>query len=67
MTQLKWIQNDSASFDAIPDWLKNDANYFVTSLSGIHGQAITETVLAYVLSVYRGLDQARTLQRKRVW
>lgn len=67
MTQLKWIQKDSAGLDAIPDWLKNDGSYFVTSLSGIHGQAITETVLAYVLSVYRGLDQARTLQRKRVW
>ncbi|WP_157945030.1 NAD(P)-dependent oxidoreductase [Apilactobacillus quenuiae] len=62
--QLKWIQALSAGVDYYPlDQLK-DKDIYLTTVSGIHAEPISETVIGMILGNYRDINEAA---RKRSW
>ncbi|TPR24539.1 hydroxyacid dehydrogenase [Apilactobacillus micheneri] len=62
--QLKWIQALSAGVDYYPlDQLK-DKNVYLTTVSGIHAEPISETVIGMILGNYRAINESA---RKRSW
>jgi D-2-hydroxyacid dehydrogenase (NADP+) len=62
-----WVHCIRAGYDEFPIDEYADAGVVLTNSTGIHGTAIGETVLGYMLSFARGLHTYRDRQRTRVW
>jgi phosphoglycerate dehydrogenase-like enzyme len=65
--RLRWVHSGAAGVRAslTPPMLERDILF--TNSAGIHGPAVAETVLAYLLYFARGLDHAVESQRRRGW
>lgn len=64
---IKWIQAKSAGVDYLPLDLLADQGIILTSASGMHAQAITETVFAMILGYSRQVFQSRHYQANKYW
>lgn len=64
---VSWVQATSAGVDYLPENIKNNADVFVTNVSGIHAIPISETVFAYILGTYRNLFYSAKVQANNVW
>ncbi|MFW6448342.1 MAG: D-2-hydroxyacid dehydrogenase [Halobacteriota archaeon] len=66
-TDVDWLQSILAGVDryAIDDL--EAAGVVVTNATGIHGNAVGQTVAGYVLSFARRLHRYRDFQRQRTW
>ena len=66
-TSLRWVHSGAAGVGGslTPEMLASDAVF--TNSAGIHGPAVAETVLAYLLHFGRGLDLAVDAQRRSEW
>jgi phosphoglycerate dehydrogenase-like enzyme len=67
-SSLRWLQQWSAG----ADWLMRhseaaEADFVLTSTSGIHAIQITEHIFAFLLALARELPQALEAQRRRRW
>ncbi len=67
-SSLRWLQQWSAG----ADWLLRhpeaaEADFVLTSTSGIHAIQITEHIFAFLLALARELPQALDAQRHRQW
>ncbi|HKF72311.1 MAG TPA: NAD(P)-dependent oxidoreductase [Stellaceae bacterium] len=66
---LEWVQLESVGFAeyAALDWTTLGKRLRVTNLAGFFAEPVAESILAGVLSLYRGIDRLATLQAKREW
>lgn len=64
---LKWVFSLSAGVEGIVPVLKDLSNVCLTNTKGIHGIPISETVMGYLLSTFRGLPQVKENQRRHRW
>ena len=64
---LKWIQLESAGIDYLPQVVLDNPSIRISTTSGIHASAITESVFAYILSYGRGMYQTIQAQQDREW
>ncbi|MFT8916663.1 MAG: phosphoglycerate dehydrogenase [Oenococcus sp.] len=64
---LKWLQTISAGIDFLPLTELAKRGVIVSNMSGLHSEAISENVLAYILILNRGIKQALSNQAKHVW
>ncbi|MFT8325267.1 phosphoglycerate dehydrogenase [Oenococcus sicerae] len=64
---LKWIQMISAGIDFLPLAELAKRGVIVSNMSGLHSEAISENVLAYMLIFNRSLKKALENQAKQVW
>lgn len=64
---IKWIQAKSAGVDYLPLDLLADQGIILSSASGMHAQAITETVFAMILGYARQVFQSRHYQAHKYW
>lgn len=64
---LKWIQLESAGVDYLPREILDNPQIIITTVSGIHASAITESVFAYILSKGRGMYQSYKAQQAKEW
>jgi phosphoglycerate dehydrogenase-like enzyme len=64
---LRWVHSGAAGVRAslTPEMLGRDVMF--TNSAGIHGPAVAETVLAYMLYFARALDHAVEAQARRAW
>ncbi|MGY4104327.1 NAD(P)-dependent oxidoreductase [Ignavigranum ruoffiae] len=67
MKQLKWVQVESAGVDYLPKEIIENPDLMVSTTTGIHASAITESVFAYILGKGRGLYQSLKAQEDRTW
>lgn len=65
--QLRWIQVESAGVDYLPKEVIENPEIMVSTATGIHASAITESVFAYILGKGRGLYQSLKAQEERTW
>lgn len=63
-SQLKWIQALSAGVDYYPLDQLRAKDIYLTTVSGIHAEPISETVIGMILGNYRAINEAA---RKRLW
>jgi phosphoglycerate dehydrogenase-like enzyme len=65
--RLRWVHSGAAGVRAslTPEMLERAVVF--TNSAGIHGPAVAETVLAYLLYFARGLDHAVAGQVRRAW
>ncbi len=64
---LKWVQTISAGIDFLPLDQLAKRGIMVSNMSGLHSEAISENVLAYILILNRGLKFALANQAKQSW
>lgn len=64
---LKWIQLMSAGVDYVDMERLNELGVTLTNASGIHGQAITESIFGMILNHTRKIGYSLIKQRKRKW
>jgi phosphoglycerate dehydrogenase-like enzyme len=64
---LRWVHSGAAGVRSSlgPEMLERDIVF--TNSAGVHGPAVAETVLAYILYFARGLDLAVAAQGRRRW
>ncbi len=62
-----WVHCIRAGYDEFPIDRYADAGVVLTNSTGIHGTAIGESVLGYMLTLARGLHTFRDRQRAREW
>lgn len=65
--QLKWIQSFSAGIDYFPKQQLTDQKITLTNTSGVHSEAIANTVLLYALYFMRDLNLALNMRRQKQW
>jgi len=64
---IKWIQLPSAGIDTLPTESLEEQGVLLTTASGIHASGIAQSILAMVLSYYRGVLFSLKNQMKRQW
>lgn len=64
---LKWIQTISAGVDFLPFSSLNERGVIVSNMSGLHSEAIAETVLGYLLIFSRDFKFTLENQRQKKW
>jgi len=64
---LAWVHSIQAGVDRFPDDRFREAGVVLTNSTGIHGDAIGETVAAYVLALARRLHDHVASQQRREW
>jgi phosphoglycerate dehydrogenase-like enzyme len=67
--RLEWVQLESVGFGeyAALDWARLGKRLSVTNLAGFFAEPVAESILAGVLSLYRGIDRLAILKEKREW
>jgi phosphoglycerate dehydrogenase-like enzyme len=65
--KLKWIQALGTGVDNIVDLPSLGADVLVTNVRGIHGPAVSEATIAYMLSLARELPRATHRQDQAAW
>ena len=68
-TSLRWVQLESVGFGEYHslDWNDLEQRILVTNLSGFFADPVAESILAGILSIYRGIDQLVSLKQDCVW
>lgn len=66
-SQLKWVHAISAGVDYLPLQTFANRKIKLTNASGIHAEAISQSVISYVLYFTRSLDIATLNQRQKHW
>ena len=64
---LEWIHSIQAGVDRFPFEALRERGIRLTNSTGIHGDAVGETVAGYMLSFARGLHGYRSNQERREW
>ncbi|MFB6136526.1 MAG: D-2-hydroxyacid dehydrogenase [Halobacteriaceae archaeon] len=64
---LSWVHSVQAGVDRFPREEFRDAGVVLTNSTGIHGDAVGETVAGYVLAFARRLHEHVRNQRRREW
>jgi len=64
---LRWIQALGTGVDGIADRAVLRAGVLVTNLHGLHGPAVSESVLASMLALARDLPRSLANQRRAQW
>jgi len=64
---LSWVHSIQAGVDRFPHDRFREAGVVLTNSTGIHGDAIGETVAGYVLTLSRRLHEHVANQREREW
>ena len=64
---LEWIHSIQSGVDRFPFDELRDAGVRLTNSTGIHGDAVGETVAGYMLQFARGLHRYRSNQERREW
>lgn len=64
---LEWIHSIQSGVDRFPFDALRDAGVRLTNSTGIHGDAVGETVAGYMLQFARGLHRYRSNQERRAW
>lgn len=67
LTQLRWIQKETAGLDAIPEAVRNNEHITISNMSGVHAVPITENVFGYILSVARGIIAGIKSKQDKQW
>lgn len=67
--RLRWLQLDSVGFDRYLhlDWSGALQHITCTNLHGFFAEAVSESVLAGILALYRGIDECARLRLRRLW
>lgn len=66
---LRWMQLESVGFGEYAglDWSRDGHTAIVTNLAGFFAEPVAESILAGVLSLYRGIDRLIRLQAVGTW
>lgn len=65
--QLKWLMIASAGVNELPLSVIKEKGIKVTNVSGIHKTPMAESILAHLLSYYRGLQTIYSQQTNKEW
>lgn len=66
-TKLKWIFVVSAGIEKMPHQAIHDRGILVSNVRGIHKKPMTESIIAHILSLKRGLPFIYENQQKGEW
>lgn len=66
-SKLKWIHSITAGVDSLPLATLAQKNILLTNASGIHANAISQSVIAYILHFVRSLDVAGKNKQEKYW
>jgi glyoxylate/hydroxypyruvate reductase A len=68
-SSLRWIQLESVGFGEYGglDWGTLGKRLMISNLAGFFAEPVAQSILAGVLSLYRGIGQLALLQEKREW
>jgi len=66
-TSLKWIQAFTAGVEGIVRSELGKLDIAITATKGIHGQPISDHVIAYIFSFLRSLPALGEFQRQKIW
>ena len=67
--KLKWIQLISVGFGEYLglDWKQLSGRLMMTNLSGFFARAVSQSILAGILSLYRKIDELIILKKSGIW
>jgi D-2-hydroxyacid dehydrogenase (NADP+) len=65
--KLRWVQSGSSGVDYLPLSLLEQRGIRLTDASGVHAVSVSETVLAMMLGLSRGIASAVRNQQNAVW
>ncbi len=66
-TNLKWLQSWSSGVDSLPLLLLEQRDVKLTDAGGVHARSVSETVLAMMLGLSRGIAEAVRNQHNAIW
>jgi len=66
-SKLRWVQSWSSGIDSLPLALLEERGVLLTDASGVHARSVSETVLAMMLGLSRGIAAAVRNQQAAVW
>lgn len=66
---LRWLQLESVGFGEYMDldWGRLGSRVTMTNLAGFFADPVAESVLAGILSLYRGIDRLTQLKNRKAW
>ncbi|WP_219834835.1 D-2-hydroxyacid dehydrogenase [Paenibacillus sp. R14(2021)] len=64
---LRWVQSWSSGIDSLPLDLLAERGILLTDASGVHARSVSETVIAMMLGLARGIASAVRNQQRSVW
>lgn len=67
LSNLRWIQKETAGLDAIPEYIRKDQKILISNMKGIHAVPITENVFAYIFGIARGIFKSIEEQKNHHW
>ncbi|RKP47926.1 D-2-hydroxyacid dehydrogenase [Cohnella endophytica] len=65
--KLRWLQSWSSGIDSLPLELLEERGIRLTDASGVHARSVSETAVAMMLGLSRGIADAIRNQRTSVW
>ncbi|MFD0672847.1 D-2-hydroxyacid dehydrogenase [Cohnella sp. GCM10027633] len=66
-SKLRWLQSWSSGIDSLPLDLVESRNVLLTDASGVHAKSVSETAVAMMLGLSRGIATAVRNQRTATW
>ncbi|MFC5648578.1 D-2-hydroxyacid dehydrogenase [Paenibacillus solisilvae] len=66
-TKLRWVQSWSSGIDSLPLELLEKRGILLTDASGVHARSVSETAVAMMMGLSRGIAAAVRNQQTRVW
>jgi len=66
-TKLRWVQSWSSGIDTLPLPLLEERGILLTDASGVHARSVSETAIAMMLGLSRGIASAVRNQQSGVW
>lgn len=66
-SKLRWVQSWSSGIDSLPLALLEERDVLLTDASGVHAKSVSETAVAMMLGLSRGIAFAVRNQQGRVW
>ncbi|WP_308637166.1 D-2-hydroxyacid dehydrogenase [Paenibacillus silvisoli] len=66
-TQLRWVQSASSGVDSLPLGLLEARGTMLTDASGVHARSVSETAIAMMLGLARGIASGVRNQQTGVW
>ncbi|MFC5528159.1 D-2-hydroxyacid dehydrogenase [Cohnella yongneupensis] len=65
--KLRWVQSWSSGIDSLPLGLLEERGILLTDASGVHARSVSETAVAMMLGLSRGIAAAVRNQQSGVW
>ncbi|MBP3966045.1 D-2-hydroxyacid dehydrogenase [Paenibacillus lignilyticus] len=65
--KLRWVQSWSSGIDSLPLDLLEERGIMLTDASGVHARSVSETAVAMMLGLSRGIAAAVRNQRTGLW